>query len=146
MLTFPFSGIGGMLSLILPFVLVIVGIRFIRRIFFTSSRDVDTTFRRPGEHLPYDDIDDITHYVAPKPSATEAEIFQLARKLKGRVTLSDIVIETELTMQEAERLIEGMIDGTHVTMEVKDNGRVVYEFPEIIDRFGDEESGRRQPH
>ena len=55
--------------------------------------------------------------------------------MKGRLTLSDIVIATNLNLKDAEQVIESMVDGIHVTMEVKDNGRVVYEFPEIIARY-----------
>ncbi len=65
----------------------------------------------------------------------EARVFQLAYKLKGRVTVSDIVIETGLSVREAEAAIHGMVDNSRVRMEVGDNGLVTYEFPEIIARF-----------
>ena len=38
-------------------------------------------------------------------------------------------------IREAEEVINGMVDGTHVRMEVEDSGLVVYEFPEIISRI-----------
>ncbi len=65
----------------------------------------------------------------------EARIFKLAYRLKGRLTVSDIVVETGLGVHDAEALIEGMIDNNHVRMEVDDRGIVTYEFPEIIRRF-----------
>lgn len=70
-----------------------------------------------------------------RDSSHEARIFKLAYRLKGRITVSDIVVETGLGVQEAETLIEGMVDSSHVRMEVDDNGLVTYEFPEIIRRF-----------
>jgi len=65
----------------------------------------------------------------------ESRIFRAAFKNEGRLTVSDIVLETDLGIREAEEVINGMVDGTHVRMEVEDNGLVVYEFPEIISRF-----------
>lgn len=66
---------------------------------------------------------------------TQAQLFRLAHKLKGRLTVSDIVVETGLSVSEAEELAESMVDGTRVRMEVDDRGIVTYEFPEIIRRF-----------
>jgi hypothetical protein len=65
----------------------------------------------------------------------ENRIFRAALKHSGRLTISDIVLETDLSIREAEEVINGMVDGTHVRMEVQDDGLVVYEFPEIISRF-----------
>lgn len=69
------------------------------------------------------------------PGDLEAKVFQLAYKLKGSITVSDIVIETGLSVHEAESLVQGMVDNSRVRMEVNDNGLVTYEFPEIISRF-----------
>jgi hypothetical protein len=65
----------------------------------------------------------------------EAAIFDLAYRMRGRITLSDIILETGLSMKQAEEHINRMVDGIRVTMEVDVKGLVVYEFPEIIARF-----------
>jgi hypothetical protein len=49
--------------------------------------------------------------------------------------LSDIIIETGLEPRQAERFIEGLVDGVRVRMEVDEKGLVYYEFPEILDRL-----------
>ncbi len=69
-----------------------------------------------------------------KPKNIEGVIFNLAYTLKGKITLSDIIIETVLSMKEGEKIINQMVDGIRVRMEVDDQGLVVYEFPEIIAR------------
>lgn len=69
----------------------------------------------------------------------EAQIFKLAYKLKGRVTVSDIVVETGLSIAEAESAIQEMVDNSRVRMEVSDSGLIRYEFPEIISRFEESE-------
>ena len=71
----------------------------------------------------------------PGSRSIENRIFRAAFKHSGRLTVSDIVLETDLGIREAEEVINGMVDGTHVRMEVEDNGLVVYEFPEIISRL-----------
>ena len=70
--------------------------------------------------------------------SSEAQIFKLAYRLKGRLTLSDVVVETGLSLNEAEEIVEGMVDSVHVRMEVDDRGTVLFEFPEIIRRFEDD--------
>lgn len=74
-------------------------------------------------------------------NSNQARIFRLALRLKGRLTVSDVVIETGLNLQQAEDLLEGLVDSIHVRMEVDDRGMVTYEFPEIIRRFEGGESG-----
>jgi hypothetical protein len=71
----------------------------------------------------------------PGSRSIEGRIFRAALKHSGRLTISDIVLETDLSIREAEEQINGMVDGTHVRMEVEEDGLVVYEFPEIISRF-----------
>jgi hypothetical protein len=69
---------------------------------------------------------------APDP---EARVFRLAYKRRGRITVSDAVIDLGLSIREAEDLLNGMVDDLRVRMEVAPNGLVVYEFPEILSRF-----------
>ena len=76
-----------------------------------------------------------SRFGAPRPYTLEARIFRLAFKRKGRVTISDIVLETGLGLKEAEEAANALVDGMRVRMEVDERGLVVYEFPEIIARF-----------
>ena len=134
-LSYPFTGLIG---LVVPFFLLFLGFRIIRRIFYSAGRNAESPRNR--DHFsfpPYGDYIPTTEYPKLKDNGTEARIFRLADKMKGRITLSDIVIEMNFSLKEAEEIIEGMIDGVHVTMEVKDSGRVVYEFPELIAKYED---------
>lgn len=71
----------------------------------------------------------------PGKRPQEGELFKIAQKYKGRITISDIVLETGMSIKEAEALVEPLVDGLHIRMEVSDKGFVIYEFPEIIARF-----------
>ena len=70
---------------------------------------------------------------APDP---EARVFRLAYKRKGRLTIPDAVVDLGLSIRQAEELLNSLVDGLRVRMEVTPNGLEVYEFPEIIARFG----------
>lgn len=58
-------------------------------------------------------------------------VFRLAEENDGVVTVSDMVVETGLEPREAEGRLNDLVDGAHVTMEISDEGRVRYEFPEL---------------
>ncbi len=70
-------------------------------------------------------------------SLLQSKIFRLAARLGGRVTVSDVVIETEMGVNEAESFMDRLVDGSHVRMEVNDDGQVFYEFPELLGRNND---------
>lgn len=74
-------------------------------------------------------------YRITESGGAEHQIFRLANKLKGRLTVSDVVIHTGLSVSDAEGTMNRLVDGMHVKMEVDNQGIVVYEFPEIIARF-----------
>ncbi len=64
-----------------------------------------------------------------------ASIYRLADTQKGRLTVSDVVIETGIDVDDVERILQSMVDNQHVRMEVRDDGIIYYEFPEIMDRY-----------
>ncbi len=91
-------------------------------------------------------VDDFTSDTQPKESQ-QVSIYKLAYRLKGRLTVSDIVIETGMDVKAAEELIQSMVDNQRVRMEVDDQGMLVYEFPEIIARLEqDGDQDRNQTH
>lgn len=115
---------------------------FVPVIFFFVIARVISGFVRGFQRNRY--LEDDSPYTAfptqgPKQERrpTQGQVFKLAYKLKGRLTVSDVVVETGLEVAEAESLLESMVDGTHVRMEVDDRGIVTYEFPEILRRFGE---------
>ncbi len=127
MMIFP----GFFFALLGPFFFTFVAIRVGSAIFRSIQRsDRHAEFPSP-----------VTRYRLPETASSsgrdrmQARVFKLAYRLKGRVTVSDVVVETGMPVKEAEELLEGMVDGTHVRMEVRDNGSIIYEFPEIIERF-----------
>lgn len=123
---FPFFGI------ILMFLLIRVAVKVLRKYFVRSDR--------PASHrvFPFEDdffLSGNEAYATPPRDGLENKIFKLAYDLKGRLTLSDVVIGTNLTMKEAEEFLNHLADGVHVRMEVEDDGSVYYDFPEFKRRF-----------
>lgn len=118
---------------LIPLVLITLGARFLVRILHDISDEEPHRYVNQ-RYDSYGVRTDAENGRRRSGRGLEARIFQLADRKNGRITLSDIVIETGLDIKEAEELIEGMIDEVHVQMNVLDNGKVVYEFPELINR------------
>lgn len=61
----------------------------------------------------------------------ETDIYRLAAKRNGKITVSDVVTELGIEPRKAEDILETMTDGLRVRMEVDENGNVYYSFPEL---------------
>ena len=123
---FGFLPFGGVFTLVVPILFALIVARIAGSIMrgATRRRLFDDNVMLPDDRV-----------VRSRSDQDEARIFKLAYRLKGRVTVSDVVVETGLGVQDAESLIQSMVDQTHVRMEVDERGIVTYEFPEIIRRF-----------
>ena len=61
----------------------------------------------------------------------ETDIYRLAAKKSGKITVTDVVTELGLEPKKAEELLESMTDGMRVQMEVENDGMIFYTFPEM---------------
>jgi hypothetical protein len=59
------------------------------------------------------------------------EVLALARANQGKLTVTLVATHLELDFQEAEALLDGMVDGRRVDVHVDDQGRMTYVFPEL---------------
>jgi hypothetical protein len=111
-------GIGmsfGLLCLVIPVALAVIGVPLLRRLFAGNS---------PADRL------DRQSPVAPE-SVIDATLFRLAQRFNGRLTVSDVVVETGLRPQDAEQALQSTADGLRVLMDVQSDGSVVYDFVEL---------------
>ena len=63
----------------------------------------------------------------------DGSLFRLAKCRGGKLTLSDVVIETGMELKKAERYMDSIVDHSRVSMEVEDSGRLIYVFPELLE-------------
>lgn len=104
------------LWILVPAALILVGIPIVRTL---ARRDSRRGLNDGGhDELPSGD--------------TEAQVFRLAGRLGGRLTVSDVVVETGMPAARAEETLQRLTDGVRVRMEVSDTGIVVYEFAELM--------------
>jgi hypothetical protein len=125
---------------LIPLLILLFAFRVIPRLFRGIFRELGKS--DDERELLQNYVRDVTpkHTLRRQERDLESWVFNLAYRLEGRVTLSDIIIETGLNMKDAEDLANGMVDGVRVRMEVNDeHGFVIYEFPEIIARFPDKD-------
>lgn len=63
--------------------------------------------------------------------APKAEVFRLAKRHGGVLTVSDVVTELDIDPEDAEQLLDGLADGHRVVMNVDNDGVVTYTFSEL---------------
>ncbi|AEJ62450.1 hypothetical protein Spith_2195 [Spirochaeta thermophila DSM 6578] len=64
----------------------------------------------------------------------EKEILLVARRHGGVLTPTILAVETELTLKEAEKMLEQLASKGYASMEITDSGRIEYHFPEFKER------------
>ena len=69
------------------------------------------------------------------PSSVQRQIFELAKQNKGRLTVTDVVLGTGLSLRQAEEALNSMVDGYRVRMNVHDSGMIIYGFAELIQQW-----------
>jgi|SRR6056297_3531945 len=67
----------------------------------------------------------------PRSFSIETDIYRLAAKSNGYITVSDVVTRLGIEPKKAENILESLSDGMRVRMEVGENGNVYYSFPEL---------------
>jgi hypothetical protein len=117
----------GPLFFILPLLVLLVASRFLSGLFRHAMRDALPA--EAGGKLLRREID------FGRARALESRVFSLAYRMGGRVTVSDVVIDSGLGIKDAEALLDGMTDELRVRMVLDEGGLVAYEFPEIMERL-----------
>ena len=68
----------------------------------------------------------------PKESI-EKTILRTAKKNRGRTTPAEIALESDLSMEQAQKYLEKLASKGYAEMRVKKSGLIVYVFPEFVD-------------
>ncbi len=63
----------------------------------------------------------------------QSDIYRLAKRYNGILTVTTVVIELNIEPAMAEELLQEAVDGIRVHMDVGSDGTVKYRFSEIID-------------
>lgn len=61
------------------------------------------------------------------------QILRIAQANKGKVTPAVVTLNSNLSLEDAERLLQEMTAKGYAAMNVTDSGRIEYEFPEFMD-------------
>ena len=61
----------------------------------------------------------------------EKEILRLAKKNDGKLTVTAASLESELTLEETEKVLSELSDRGYARMEVEDDGSISYLFPDF---------------
>jgi hypothetical protein len=69
---------------------------------------------------------------AEKAANAERSVLRIAQARSGLVTPSQVALDTQLSLEEAELLLDSMAKRGHASMEVREDGRLVYRFSEFL--------------
>ncbi len=61
----------------------------------------------------------------------QREVLRLATRRRGRLTVTQVAAELNLSLTAAEKVLHAMDDGFRVRSDITDEGIIVYEFPEV---------------
>lgn len=90
-----------------------------------------------GAHRIYSDRALQRQRMAEIPRRADAEgtrdILRIAQANKGKITPSIVTLNSSLSLDDAERLLQEMSSKGYASMVVTDSGRIEYEFPEFME-------------
>jgi len=66
------------------------------------------------------------------PSIVQQQIFKLAKQNDGKLTVTDVVLETGLSVRQSEETLNSLVDSYRVRMDVDVSGIITYEFSELV--------------
>ncbi|AEJ19311.1 TM2 domain-containing protein [Gracilinema caldarium] len=72
-----------------------------------------------------------TNYVSK--DSIERTILRLAKQNKGVVTASELALEGSISIDEAKKALEKLVDQGYAELRVRKTGTLVYTFPEFMD-------------
>lgn len=78
-------------------------------------------------------LSEATNKLIAQNMSIEDQILQLAQKKEGKITATDVAMNTELTIEEADKLLKKLAESSYVSMEISEKGIIYYEFIELID-------------
>ena len=72
-----------------------------------------------------------------RQALAEKEVLKIAQAEGGTVTPAMVALKSNLTIERAEEVLQTLAKKGYTNMEVTDDGRVEYEFPEFRRRIDD---------
>lgn len=62
----------------------------------------------------------------------EKEILRAARREAGKLTPTIAALKSSVSIEDAEKILKKLVDHGYADMEVTDDGRILYVFPEFL--------------
>ena len=81
-------------------------------------------------------VNDGEAFIVREKEPVERAILRLAKKNKGILTASELALAADITIDEAKRDLDAMVNKGFAELRVRQSGTLVYTIPELMD--GDE--------
>ena len=69
---------------------------------------------------------------AQSKESIERQILNLAKTTDGKLTVTQVAMNTSLSLEDAEKHLQNMVKSGYVHMDVSESGIIIYEFIELI--------------
>jgi TM2 domain-containing membrane protein YozV len=97
----------------------------------------DDSAAASGESGGWRYVDDGSSRIVHEKNSMDKIILNLARRNGGIVTPSEVVLEGNVTLDNARRHLEKMVVNGHAQMRIRKSGVIVFTFPEFMDGDAD---------
>jgi TM2 domain-containing membrane protein YozV/predicted transcriptional regulator len=79
------------------------------------------------------DVDDAQTRVVRGKETVERTILRLAKQNKGVLTASEVALEANISMDEAKKVLDTLVNKGFAELRVRKTGTLVYTLPELMD-------------
>jgi TM2 domain-containing membrane protein YozV/predicted transcriptional regulator len=99
-----------------------------------SALFAGANFRRPlHETQNWRDVKDGEAHIIREKRTVEHTILHLAKQNKGIITASELALESGISIDEAKKALDTLVNKGFAELRVRKTGTLVYAFPELMD-------------
>jgi TM2 domain-containing membrane protein YozV len=102
----------------------------IRNAIYNQTRFDTHTYRTPHT---WRDVNDGEAKIIPEQGHVERIILKIAKQNKGILTASEVALETNISLEEAKKDLDALVDKGLAELRVRQTGTLVYTIPELMD-------------
>jgi len=94
---------------------------------------IDETIRRKDENKGWRNVDDGQSRIVREKEPIERTILKLAKANKGIITASELALSANVSMEEAKKDLDAMVNKGFAELRVRQSGSLVYVIPDLMD-------------
>jgi TM2 domain-containing membrane protein YozV len=94
---------------------------------------IDDSIRRKVGGNPWRNVSDGQSRIVRDKEPVEKVILRLAKANKGILTVSEVALAADITIEDAKKDLEAMVKKGFAELRVRQSGTIVYTIPDLMD-------------